>query len=499
MASLPFARGPDRIAGLDAWRGVLVLVVLAAHFLSFNLPGLGSRFYAPLQPLTRAGGSATAAAVILPDVAAGREAQEVAGFALDPQARQGTGVAEVLVTFGDGEPKAARTGLPTPGLAHVMPGFAHAGWAVPLDDAAWRRGEAVPVTLLVRRADGAEVTFAGSVRYLGGGPRWQRVQWPSVLGQAAVDHFFVISGFLITLVLLRTERSRGYLRTFWARRAARILPLAWLLVAIAWFAYPAGRELLPSYLLFYNNYVHQSVPGLAPMWSLMVEEHFYLVYPVLCLLVPRRWLWLAVGGLCLGFAALRLHLPTYYVDGLVIAVPMTHLRAVALALGCWVALVHAGLVPRARVCAWVFAAWVALWAAFGGSEPLFARYGRLGLLDPVSLGGAALLLVWLTSRSRNGPRWLRFVGVRCYGIYLLHVPLLMLFKKLAPSLPLGWFFALWLPSVVAVAALSFRWLESPLRALAPGGGPATSRDRSSSNPSSQPSTEGAAPHFAGGA
>lgn len=458
-----------RIAGLDEWRGVLILLVMLGHFLGTRAYELTYHHaYEPVQALTRQGGTAPAAAGLvapaLPHSSA--EGVPVQGWALDPTSQRDVGVTGVRVSFGDGPFHEARFG-------HAMPGFAatpwrvDCGWVADLDARALRPGHEVPVRVLVRLTSGVEVPFAGGLRWRGTGTALTRVRWTAVAAQAAVDHFFVISGFLITLILVRTKGRPGYLRIFWARRALRILPLAWVLVGVVWLASPDTRGLLPPYLLLYANYLDVHVPALSPMWSLMVEEQFYLVFPVVCWLVPRRWLWVAVGGVCLAAAALRLHLPTSYVDGVYIAVPYTHLRVLALALGCWMALLREGLVPRPRLCSAVFIAWVALWAAYGGPEPLFAQYGRLGLLDPLSLLAAVLLLRSLLARPRPGPAWLRFLGVRCYGLYLLHVPMLHLFGALAPGLSPVPFFLAWFPAVVGLAALSYRWFETPLLALAP--------------------------------
>lgn len=447
-----------------------MLLVMLAHFLGTRVYSLGFHMpYEPVQALTRTSGTAPAAAGVLPPISPLQEGEvlQVQGWAIDPKATTDTGVAEVRIAFADGPFQTATLGLPTPGMAAATPWFSDAGWSVTLDVARLQLGQLVPVQVVVRTRAGAEVHFQGSLRWRGTGTALGRVRWGPILAQAAVDHFFVISGFLITLILVRTKGRPGYLRIFWARRALRILPLAWLVVGVAWVAYPGVRELLPGYLFFYGNYMDQHVPMLAPMWSLMVEEQFYLVFPLVCWLVPRRWLWVAVGGLCLAAAAVRLHCPTYYVDSVYIATPYTHLRAIALALGCWMAVLREGLVPRPRLCAALFVAWVLLWGAFGGPEPLFARYGRLGWLDAGSLALAVLLMARLAAHPWTGPAWLRFAGVRCYGLYLLHVPMLHLFTHLAPQLGPVAFFLLWMPSTVALAALSYRWFETPLLGLAP--------------------------------
>jgi len=121
-----------------------------------------------------------------------------------------------------------------------------------------------------------------------------------------VDLFFVISGFLIGGILQdRVSSSRG-VKAFYLRRAFRILPLYYALVLIAFApalsgSYGAARIPLLSYLFFFQN-VSKSfglipVPILGPLWSLAVEEHFYLLAPLAFSLMNRR-------GLILGCLSL---------------------------------------------------------------------------------------------------------------------------------------------------------------------------------------------------
>lgn len=139
------------------------------------------------------------------------------------------------------------------------------------------------------------------------------------LGWSGVDLFFVLSGFLIGGILLDARDSPHYFRTFYLRRVHRILPIYYVFVvafaAAAFFSNghmppplvlsPLAPRFLPVYLLFLQNifpqlgtiFTHQ---WLAPLWSLAVEEQFYLVVPLLIRYLPRRLLvWvliLAMGG-----------------------------------------------------------------------------------------------------------------------------------------------------------------------------------------------------------
>lgn len=116
-------------------------------------------------------------------------------------------------------------------------------------------------------------------------------------GFLGVDLFFVLSGFLITTLLLREREATGTfsLPDFYWRRACRILPPYLLTVGTVAFVYIVIKgqtqylEMLPFYLLFLSNFLTQHMPMLMPTWSLSVEEQYYLVWPLLLLLTPRRW------------------------------------------------------------------------------------------------------------------------------------------------------------------------------------------------------------------
>ena len=117
-------------------------------------------------------------------------------------------------------------------------------------------------------------------------------------GFLGVDFFFVLSGFLITTLLLRERRAQGRvsLRGFYWRRALRILPV-YLLVVTAVCAYYVGikgetrlLELVPFYYLFAANVLTEHVPTLEITWSLAVEEQYYLLWPLLLVWLPPRTL-----------------------------------------------------------------------------------------------------------------------------------------------------------------------------------------------------------------
>src|SRR5579859_2038499 len=126
-------------------------------------------------------------------------------------------------------------------------------------------------------------------------------------GWAGVDLFFVLSGFLITGILWDTKGRSGFLRAFYARRALRILPLYYLVLALLIFA--IGRGAIAGFEPLY--WLHLSDFALAHgwfsdaryngQWSLAIEEQFYLVWPALVLLLGRRRL-LGICAILIGLA-----------------------------------------------------------------------------------------------------------------------------------------------------------------------------------------------------
>ena len=122
-----------------------------------------------------------------------------------------------------------------------------------------------------------------------------------IFGRTGVDLFFVLSGFLITRILLETRAQPGYFAVFYMRRALRILPPYLMLLAV----YFIGLRLAPShelfsgsvppasYAIFLQNYAMAwlgtyGASLMAPTWSLAVEEQFYLLFPLLIWFTPTR-------------------------------------------------------------------------------------------------------------------------------------------------------------------------------------------------------------------
>jgi len=315
------------------------------------------------------------------------------------------------------------------------------------------------------------------------------------LGWVGVDLFFVISGCLITGILLDTRDHAGSLRNFYARRVIRIVPLYYVVVVAAFVVIPRlqgtsefhEQSGSPWWYLLYLGNVRESLLGhepayvLAVTWSLCIEEQFYLLFPlVVALLRPARlrvFLWSLVA-----FAPLfRLITALAWPENERIQYLATPSRFDVLALGCLIALSFRGhgrlpgpatvrmLLPLALVgCAIAFMA--------GGLDrtTFFGRTLGYSLVDITSF---ALVLWVLQRRGSASVAWLRFpplcgLGVLCYGIYLLQRPAQVLAGKaiawMMPGLELagtGWGLVLFPLTAVLAALASWYLLERPILGL----------------------------------
>ena len=120
------------------------------------------------------------------------------------------------------------------------------------------------------------------------------------LGWAGVELFYVLSGFLITRILLDLRTQPAYLRTFYFRRALRILPIYFLVIAVTSLLAlatdrPESLATLPYYLLYLQNYYPQiaslnseGIPLTNHTWTLAVEEQFYWLWPIVVLVATGR-------------------------------------------------------------------------------------------------------------------------------------------------------------------------------------------------------------------
>jgi peptidoglycan/LPS O-acetylase OafA/YrhL len=136
------------------------------------------------------------------------------------------------------------------------------------------------------------------------GPHVDQLSSAVSFGWLGVNLFFVLSGFLITGILIDTRTRKNYWRSFYIRRVLRIMPLYLLVLAMLRLCYGVSWSMLAFYLFYLGNFtnaLHVAGPGYGPLWSLAVEEQFYLVWPF----VVRKLNNWSIGAVCVcGMAML---------------------------------------------------------------------------------------------------------------------------------------------------------------------------------------------------
>lgn len=270
-----------------------------------------------------------------------------------------------------------------------------------------------------------------------------------------VDIFFVLSGFLITSLLLgeQIDRSRIRFGAFYGRRALRLLPALYLLLA-AHVVYTAiTRQSLSTEwltvrgaLLYVSNWTwkwdgFRSAPGLGQLWSLSIEEQFYLVWPALLLLFfgVRRRTEVVVTVMAAAIVAIALHRAVMWHNGTnwLFLYLRTDTRADSLLVGALLAqLWIRGWSPRRGVVASAHVASVLLFIAvvFARSEKVFLYYGGYTLF---AIGVAVVIFAVADGRWRGAGvlEWapLRAVGRVSYGLYLWHLPVFYAVNRVGSS------------------------------------------------------------------
>jgi peptidoglycan/LPS O-acetylase OafA/YrhL len=313
---------------------------------------------------------------------------------------------------------------------------------------------------------------------------WQHTMRPSALltrdaGAIGVVLFFVLSGFLITGILLDgregaeavgTSRG-GVLRRFYIRRFLRIFPLYYAVIAVSWALWQPEVRMYIRWLVIYGtNFLMaklgRNIDMPTPFWSLAVEEQFYLFWPCVVLFLPRKRLpWVLVGMVLLSVVSRYLIALTGAREHTITMPTWSALDG--LAIGGMLALAHKSKWETAKVLRWVLAAGFALMAL---------RLTLLGLriARPVHMAlwmlPWAMVSAWLVDRAARDQlpamfRWraLTWIGVISYGVYVYHRPMMEIFAIGARR---GWDIFAFVTSVtLAVASVSWIVFERPINNL----------------------------------
>lgn len=314
-------------------------------------------------------------------------------------------------------------------------------------------------------------------------------------GYVGVDVFFVISGFVITELLLRQvdRYGRPQFGGFYARRARRILPAAGLVAVVAvlatykWLGFIRGDDVADDarwvavflgnvhFAAIGTNYFQSQLPPspLQNYWSLAVEEQFYLIYPSAIFLVTLAWRRYALRRKVMLFTgavvilSLKWCIHATAVDG-ASAYFAIWTRAWELALGGFVA---SGGALWAKIKPGIaeFISWAGLAAILFATIEFSSATEYPGWLAIIPVGGAALVILGGTRYRRFGAeavlmrRVPGLIGRLSYSIYLWHWPVLMIAAQAASKpLTLGQR-AFWLAVSIVAAAITYRIVENPIR------------------------------------
>jgi peptidoglycan/LPS O-acetylase OafA/YrhL len=306
---------------------------------------------------------------------------------------------------------------------------------------------------------------------------------PMIDGGAGVQAFFVLSGFLITTLLIREHRASGSIsiRRFYCRRALRIFPVYYLFLIIATILYLIDNRITSVGSLLYGyfyayNFIDESRYTLfmGHIWSLAVEEHFYLLWPAAFLVAypirlrPMYYLLFAapIVSLLLHAILVRSNIASSYFVG-----RWTFIAGYSIVIGCIVALLLESNDPKWNIRKFLGAKITLAMSVLVYSAPAIF-FGRSWIFDNVISPyfrclGLALVIAWvvcrqdsLLTRALELPP-LRYLGKISYGVYMYQG----LFLATGPHREPG---HLWPPSpliglclLIVVPPLSYRYFERP--------------------------------------
>jgi peptidoglycan/LPS O-acetylase OafA/YrhL len=273
------------------------------------------------------------------------------------------------------------------------------------------------------------------------------------IGWIGVDIFFVLSGFLITSILLKTKEQPGYFKKFYVRRILRIFPLYYIVIVGLLFFLPAldpdlaisTQAVWPFFILHQQNwlYIVEPFPSgfLVVTWSLAIEEQFYLIWPAIVKFFNKRQLVFAGVGIILFSLLVRIILMIFAiglfpVKGFLYYGTVT--RFEALAAGALVAIAfqssewksllgrHAKLVFILSILGFAAVLFRSSFSPVSNNSNLTIwGYTLLALI-----GSTLIIMVstqpensWIRLAFRN--KILSFFGKYSYAIYLLHMPILL--------------------------------------------------------------------------
>ncbi len=257
------------------------------------------------------------------------------------------------------------------------------------------------------------------------GHLYRGYSWMDV-GQHGVEIFFILSGYLITTLLLEEEKIN--LKRFYLRRFFRLMPCAWVylltlaVIALVTHSHSIGKDVWPCLFFYRNYYPPESAANVLTghFWSLSLEEQFYLFWPPLLFVIGRRWAWKLAAFGAIACAVYRFyHWNNYDCNDPLLLSHRSEVRVDALFVGCTLAF----LLKDLRVRAWILRFGSALfWLCIPVLAWHFYRFQRLLPLSEALVVATMIACTSVNFRSlaAKALEWkhLKFIGLISYSLYV---------------------------------------------------------------------------------
>jgi peptidoglycan/LPS O-acetylase OafA/YrhL len=307
-------------------------------------------------------------------------------------------------------------------------------------------------------------------------------------GWVGVDLFFVLSGFLIGSILIRTRESKNFFSTFYIRRLARIVPNYYLLLLIFIAIQPwpyfsdnymlTGNKVIPlgSYFTMMHNFYMANMNNLGNgmlcvTWSIGIEEQFYLAFPLIVYLAKRSWLPFILIITVIVASVVRMQY-THWIPPYV----LLPARMDSISMGVLVAYFYNKIDLEAFVSKYLYILLILIATDIAICAYLYALFGDLGVIKHTLFAiFFALCLVLAITKTPGYTTLLRnkilcWVGTISYSLYLFHYFILALFHHfignkegiVINNLKDLIITILALASSFLMAWVVFKWLETPI-------------------------------------
>ena len=312
-------------------------------------------------------------------------------------------------------------------------------------------------------------------------PDHYMIKFDLLFGQSGVVLFFVLSGFLITRILLNTKGSKNYFKNFFIRRSLRILPLYYIFLLIHYYLAPLILKTeIPNFSLQIYHYLFlqdfamtfnwlYSGPG--HFWSLAVEEHSYLFWPFVIIITPKKQLLKVILSIIVISILIRALMLNYNYNGYF----FTFTRFDALAIGAILSLLelryrfsHKYLSRYIILLIGILIPSVLMWTMFSGSGnntiQIF-KYLVIGFTFFSIIGMVLSIKDKSVINKILESRFFRYSGKISYGLYVYHPLIFLILLKYCNTHILLLNFVICFSLTYLISTLSYRYFENPFLKL----------------------------------